>query len=529
MKKTVTVLSAMLVCVAVFFCVPVHAATGSPAVHKSASGSGSGVTYEINLDQYYPQQNADAGLAAGEVYTQVFYRITNSNDQAAYVRNTGFSINWVTAPYIVSYETYTENLYLGYQNTAGSWYIYGDTPYSYSSGVVVPPNSSLYCIAYIVTSASVNGNAISSQAINSVSLNNHTITLGNYPYGNGTQQIDDIADMLSGIETYFDLTGSLPPVQEVWYARRNRTFADMGISYPSTGFSGSVRIFKSGSFALSETAIGQISGGAYRNNCYVIPFQISLWITNNTGHAVKCSDAIFTFTDFFDRTVNPASLLIYGYDSDLIGMPSFQSLTASNYIDLLIPIKYQYDGYAYIPVGSYRECFTVLAIFDSETPAYTYNNNYGFSCTFTTSDLDISYNPIFPLDELNRNMRSLLEAYNQVNGTGDLSDNSESLTEGLNNAHEAEQNYFEDNSQALAASGISNPNFEASDRTGINSAITGNKNQFGMLWNAIGAWRNVYIYAALMCLVTYLLRHRPWIRSGQGDYRGVLHDKNGGK
>lgn len=515
MKKTVAILSVMLVFVAVFFCVPVNAATytGSPAVHKNASGSSSGVTYEITLDQYYPEQNADSGIAAGEVYTQVYYRITNNNDDAAYVRNTGFTINWVTAPYIVKYETYTENLYLGFQSTSGSWYIYADSLYSYSSGVVVPPHSSLYCVAYIVTSASVNGNAISSQAISSVSLNSHTITLGDYPYGMNGQQLDEIEDILETIQTSLEFTGSIPSLADVGYNVRSLSFVDAGSTVPSR-FSGTIRILRLGSFALSEEIATSLTGMEYRHDCYVVPFSFTFSITNNTGHAVSVDDAALKITDMLSRTERP-TVLVYGYDSDLLGYPEFRYVSSTSYLDMYVPIKYQYNNTAYIPSGTYRITYVLLCVFDTEMDTYGVNPGMTMVHTFSTSSMDIAYNNESAIAGINSDLHQLLLAYNSVNGTGDLSSESNSLTEGLNNAHQAEQNYFSDNSQALANSGISNPNFEASDRTGINSAITGNKNQFGMLWNAIGAWRNVYIYAALLCLVTYLLRHKPWISGGR--------------
>ena len=84
MKKTLTVFLSVLLTVGVFFCSYVYGATytGSPAVHKTASGSSNGVTWEIDLDQYYPVQTAESGVASGETYLQVYYRITNSNEQA---------------------------------------------------------------------------------------------------------------------------------------------------------------------------------------------------------------------------------------------------------------------------------------------------------------------------------------------------------------------------------------------------------------------------------------------------------------
>lgn len=515
MKKTVTILSVMLVLVTVFFCVPVKAATytGSPAVHKTASSSSSGVTYEINLDQYYPEQNADAGLVAGEVYTQVYYRITNSNDQAAYVRNTGFSIQWVTSPYIVRYETMTENLYLGYQNTSGSWYIYGDNPYSYSNGIVVPPHSSLYCVAYIVTSASVNGNTISSQAISSVSLNSHTVSLGNYPYGSNGQQLDEIQVILDDILDQLVFTGTITTPIENGYSYSSKSFNN-------TGYVNYFYITRQPSFLLNDE-VEVVGNNVYHEGYRVIPIYYRVRTQNQyTQSGVSMAlqfDYHSLYTPLYLPKINGVSYIVGDVVSQVFEAPILDQ-SVSDYVRLQMPFTYKSDGHGLLPFGNFFTSFVVYCICPIDVdPVFPASSSWQLQSdnTYTAVNNNFNVNEIFYIRSIDSNLQAFLDAYNSVNGTGGLSDNANELTEGLNNAHQAEQNYFSDNSQALAASGISNPNFEASDRIGINSAITGNKNQFGMLWNAIGAWRNVYVYAALLCLVTYLLRHKPWISGGR--------------
>lgn len=512
MKKTVTILSVMLVCVAVFFCVPVNAATytGSPAVHKSASGSSQGVTWEISLDQYYPIQNADGGIAAGETYTMVYYRITNSNDDAAYVRNTGFTIQWVTAPYIVRYETVSDDLLLGYQNTSGSWYIYGDSPYSYSNGIVVGPHSSLYCVAYIVTSDNVNGTAISGQVISSVSLSNHTVTLGDYPYGNGTSELQDIDTLLHDLITQLTFTGTITEYNPLSYSTLTFNY-----DQPYNNVSISCGITRLSSFALSDTAVILSNTDAYQSGSQVIPFQVSFRINNYNAENVL-HPAYFIYAPTCLPATPGISYVMHDFRSNIFESYQMQYTTVNGtrYLQLRFFYKFTDADGSHLPYGIGATSFTLLAIKDDDVADPVISNppvsipQY----TFQASIRRFVYNPE---QSINSTLEDLYNAYSQVNGVGDLSDQSNDLTEGLKDAHQTEQNYFESNSEALSNSGISNPNFEASDRTGINSAISGNKNQFGMLWNAIGAWRNVYIYAALLCLVTYLLRHKPWISGGR--------------
>lgn len=108
-------------------------------------------------------------------------------------------------------------------------------------------------------------------------------------------------------------------------------------------------------------------------------------------------------------------------------------------------------------------------------------------------------------------IEGLTDAYNGVTGSDSISSSSSGINNQSSQVHAAESSYFTQNSQALINSGISNPNFEAADRTSINSGMGSVRSLFNDLWSNIGALRNIYIYALMMCLATYLLRHRPWI------------------
>lgn len=124
-------------------------------------------------------------------------------------------------------------------------------------------------------------------------------------------------------------------------------------------------------------------------------------------------------------------------------------------------------------------------------------------------------NQLAYLTQINNSLRDLVDAYNGVSGSSSISSSSSSINNQSNQVHSAESSYFAQNSQALANSGISNPNFEANDRSSINNGMGSVRSLFNDLWSNIGALRNIYIYALMMCLATYLLRHRPWISTSK--------------
>lgn len=506
-KKTVTLFTVMILCVAVFFRVPVYAAyTGSPAVHKAASRTVSNVYIEVDLDQYYPVINAESGTyGAAETYTFVYYRITNNNNQAALVTNTGFTPQWVNAPYITGYETYTENLYMGYQgNSTGTWWVYGDGDYSYNSGIVVPPTSSVYCIGYIKTSNTVNGTTVAGTALSSVAVSTHNVTLGDYPYGSNGQQFQEVESLLNQIIAELQFSGTITAPNQTDYLNHSKAFQD-------TGFYSRFWITRQPSFVVTEDTEILSSTDYYQSGYKVIPIYYRVrtddqYTSSGTNMTLKF-DYPNLYTPLYLPKVSGVSYIVGDCVSQVFLDPILDQ-TDSTYVRVQLPFKYTEDGHGLLPYGNYFTSFVIYCICPIDvTPVFPsvgdwvlQNNN-----TFTAIEQGFYLQDTFYFRSIDINLAALLEAY---------SAQSEQNTEDLGDAHTAEQNYFEANSQALANSGVSNPNFEASDRTNINSAIAGNKNTFGLLWNAIGAWRNVYIYAAMMTLVTYLLRHRPWASAG---------------
>lgn len=534
MKKTVALITCITVMASVFFCVPVYAAQASFLNRKTTSVTVDGVTINVTAYQGYPYSFGTSLTGGYGQDTYIYVRIQNSTAVNKEISSIQITPNYASSAVLLNQDSITSDLVFGNVASDGRFYIAPSGDYAFSSSIIVPSTTSLYFFGVLTTRAEFNTSdqTVTGPALSSIVVNTPTVyDFDGYVNGipQDLSQVEnlltqiyynsgDIESILNDIRVQLAVSGTVQPIGNLSRSWSTYNFDSIGATMPNN-FTASLRVVRLDSFALSENMINT-SSGMYRHDCYVVPFQISITMNNNTGHAVKMNNNQLLISDILDRT-SGASILFYGYESDLFGMPSVSGNVNSNYWSIRLPGKYQINNEAYIPSGLYQVNFVILAVFDQYDSSYNFNSGLSLATVFSTTEIDISYNPIFPIDEINRTLKMLYDAYAQVNGVDDLSDNSNSLTEGLNNAHQAEQNYFASNSEALSNSGISNPNFEASDRTGINSAITGNKNQFGLLWNAIGAWRNIYIYAALLGLVTYLLRHKPWISGGRRYRRDV--------
>lgn len=511
MKKTAACLMIMtIIASAVFFYAPVNAATytGSPAVHKNASGSSQGVTWEINLDQYYPEQNADTGLAAADVYTMVYYRITNSTDQAAYVTNTGFTIQWVTAPYIVSYETYTDNLYLGYQNTSGSWYIYADSPFSYSSGVVVAPHSSLYCVGTIVTSASVNGNTISSQAISSVSLRPASVTLGDYPYGNNGQQLSEIETLLADIKNQLMFTGTIvDPLQSgnVYESKR----------YDQTGFINFFYIARQPSFVITDES-EQLGNQLYQEGYRVIPIYYRVRTDNQYSAGGELKTLRFDYSQFYTPVylpkVNGVSYIVGDVASNVFDGVVLGMSNASN-VYVQLKFKYTDNGRGLIPPGNHFTSFVIYCICPNDVdPVFPAASSWTLQGdnTFTPVDTLFYLNDTFYLRDISLDLAEIKQYLLQQNQdlndkADDVSENSATLAEQIETIHQEEMAFFEANEEAIEATGLNNFQFNQNHISAFNMITS----QFSELWNALSDYTLIFIFTLLLSLATYIIKHEP--------------------
>lgn len=516
--KKVTALCLSLGLVVAFFCFPVNAAsTGSPAVHKNASTASQGVTAEITMDQYYPVINAESGTyGAAETYTFVYYRLTNSNDQAAYVRNTGFTPQWVNAPYITGYETYSDNLYLGYQgNSSGTWWVYGDGDYSYSNGVVVPPHSSLYCIGYIKTANTVNGNTVAGTALSSVSINSLTVALGDYPYGTNGQQLSEIESIMNQMLAELQFSGTITPPAQADYLNHSKAFQ-------STGFYSRFFITRQPSFMITEDTEILSSTDYYQNGYKVIPIYYRVRTDNQYTSSGNNMTLKFDYTNLYTPLYLPKVSGVSYIAGDCVSqvfMDPILDQTDSTYVRVQMPFKYTEDGHGLLPYGNYFSSFVIYCICPVDvTPVFPASADWVLQSdnTFTAIQQGFYLQDTFYLRAISIDLAEikqyLLEQDQDLNDKADdVADDSATVTEQIEYVHQQEMAFFEANEDAIEATGLSNFHYNQNTI----SAFTMITNQFASVWNALSDYTLVFIFTLLLSLATFIIRHEPTTKMKQ--------------
>lgn len=541
MKKTVALLTVMLVIAVVFFCVPVKAATVHTRlnymqrVSSSQTNSTTGIQMQVTVNVFYPESYS--AMSGGSVSVMMITaKIYNPNTQAGFVYyptlDFVFSADTSNAlPYITDIDNQSPDLYIGDNfNNSGSIQtlrILPSAAYNRGDGIVIPPGSTLYLVSNIEVNAPyvVSSNIVQVPVLSSVTISAPAFALGDYSYSGEPTDLSFLQPVIESIDsdtanivTLLDRIKNelIPNAAILSPANNTPQYVTKALTTGITYFYSTLSIYTGNSY-LDLDSVSHYDD--YHEFERVVPITISYAQENFYQYAVAQNGATtntaLVISDLLPRDPN-ISYEIGPYESAVYNIPRIGDLGSGSYDILVFDYKMAAQppgGGAHqglVPSGSNFSTFTILAHIRGNTQ-FAINTDFTVSNTYTYRVTDIY---------LKSTDLMISDIYDWLKNSEsqDLTDQSDDLTEDLNDAHTAEQNYFESNSQALAASGISNPNFEAADRTGINSAIAGNRNQFGLLWNAIGPWRNVYIYAALMALVTYLLRHKPWISGGKRRY-----------
>lgn len=143
----------------------------------------------------------------------------------------------------------------------------------------------------------------------------------------------------------------------------------------------------------------------------------------------------------------------------------------------------------YTPQGSNDD---VLLSLDTLRTYLTSNNGI----PLIDSDLDSIYSVL-------TDIKTILQANTSTNTN--ISNDSQSLKTSSDNIHAQEQQFFADNSTAIAATGLTNYRFNNGTIAGINQVT----NDFTRVWNALGSWTSVYIFSLTLGLALTIIRHAP--------------------
>lgn len=211
-----------------------------------------------------------------------------------------------------------------------------------------------------------------------------------------------------------------------------------------------------------------------------LDIQFDLVLTDSyTGTSSTVSSPVFFGSDFVNMTLNqmPGSFALYTIEEYANQFEGFDSY----YVKALLTIK-QYLSNIASDTGS----STVQAI---------------------NAKL---------LTILSR-LQTIIDNQNPANqATDDLSNDSQSSSTTQDQIHAQEQQWYQDNSAALANTGLSNYQFSAPVSGSLSAVAT----QFSELWNVLGDWVQIYFFVLTLSLATFILRHRPHTKTVQRQTSG---------
>lgn len=379
-------------------------------------------------------------------------------------------------------------------NTGGVFSVIPSAGFQYDGSIIVPPKTTLYCLATIDVGIDVNTSTgtFPTIGLSSVVPNISSIWPGNYPYdGSADGSIVDIANTLDNIYANLEYSGSNPSVisasgstSDVQYNFSENLYVTLRRRiYPA------VPIFADYEFNNTNDTAPVIA--AYR--VYVL---LNIQATNNTGsnRLMQINNQLQYVLPMSDTVGNP---VIDRFESD---MHRYLYLVSGRYQNLyaLHPIP-DNPGQTVFQTGNSRTSILVH-----------YDIPVGQTLTFSTPDLSLYFGSSLPVTTIPWATDEWSLLYRIYTGmqtpSGDTTEqNAEYVQQKLDDIHEREQQYYNDNAAAIASSGLGNFRFGQSQ---INAFGIINS-QFAQVWNALGDYTLIYIFTLLLSLTVFIIRHEP--------------------
>lgn len=501
-----------------FFASPVMAATPAFSSHKETAL----LSNNVNAELYVYQLSAEP---VGTTYQSNFFvtmKVSNLIDTPVLVNNLAFNLVFTDASYpqtIVSVDNYSTDLVLSMGNTTLSTFsVAPSEDFAYGNGVVVPPNSSLY----LVCNVCIKFNS-ASFGLSSVTIPQFSSARGNYSYGTavdfsplisslntyfsqehldnnniltllGTLKVDtsalvsdmqDLVDQVADLIDAVSYTGPSPSISYQPNSYRNSIYNSSNFYVSVSRFVGrSVPVVYD--FETNASSDSLLSAGYLR-----IPVVVNMQIICANGSVRGPYE--LTINDIFPNDFRPE--LVYT-DSSVVSVWSYDNRLTVRAVNMLTYSAGLYPAgrnssififYVYVPIGT--------------TPTF---GNFDISSLNPSVSL---YDGYVPRNELDA-WRHFLDAYSSTDRS-DLDQQSDDIGSTSDAIHTQEEQFFNQNSQAIAQTGLSNYRF-SSDQTGGISAVS---NDFTAVFNALGGFNSVFIFSLTLALALRIIRHGPIVRS----------------
>lgn len=462
----------------------------------------------------------------------VTVQIQNLVDSPVLVNGLKFSLSFSSGSNVqlISYESYSSDVWI---SNDGNYFftIVPSNDFSYSNGIVVPPSESLWVVGVITAQRVSDSN--SNFNLSAVTVPSFTTARSdNYPYGAtvnwaplisaidqyfntqhvdnnniltvlGTIKVDSSAAVtsLSNIISILTYSGNYPSTPSAATGLTTASFTDTSGNITVTARRRVLSPYIDYDFELDSTADFPVVRGTV---VYPVVLVMSYQNTGTTPYRIGIN--------FNISSLLPSSSGIY-YPHILDKNEQWFSLVEVNNTNTIFEgQRVSSNVYSYIPVGYFRSYYYIEYRVPSGT-SITFNTFDSSSFNFTVYGASGS-DVYVPYDEY-QILRDLYSSYaSSAPGASSNGSASDSLTQQSDNVHSQEQQFFNQNSQALQNVGLSNYRFDQNQTGGIGAV----SNDFTAVFNALGGFNSVFIFSMTLSLALMILRHvRPVKRDKRSD------------
>lgn len=521
MKKTLLVFIVFLSALSVFFSIPVYAYDPQFSYKQTEHYQSGSLYVTSSATQFYPvTYDSEAptqwfGAAVSEIFITV--RLYNSSTLDCYVNAADIQLtfgNTAIVPYVCGIDNYGLDLFLSMENSSNLLRITPSNDYSLWTGLVIPPQSSLYLAASVFVQCqdtTVRPDQVQLTAIQTVTSG---VSTGTYTYsGDPTpydlsgivSDLNDIdvntSDALAELQAIknalvYNGTISSPGFNPTQAMVRN---INTGVTYYYEGYS----IYTGQSHIDVDTVEVADADSVYHTYTRKIPITVSIQQENYMGYAVANTGGADKNALLFSDLLPASQYISYEIGestSDVFQNPRI-IYTGGNYVSLIFDYKLGksanggFEGL--VPVGLNNSTFTIYAYVRG-------NNTFAFNQNFTSPSQSY-YLTDMKIDNDARITISDIRDQLQSSHSADISTDSSTIHDQSSAIHSQEQSYYQQNSQAIQATGLSNYQF---DNTTV-SGLQGVRGDFVDVWNSLGGWTSVYIFSLTLGLALTILRHSP--------------------
>lgn len=448
-------------------------------------------------------------------YCPILITVTlqNTNNQNVLVNNLKFKMTTNSSgnfSRIVSFEQLSNDLIIAETPYDLNNYIsiVPSNEYSYGSGIVVPANSTMYmvCLMNVYANYDTSSNQWQVPSLQYIGYDQSiTVNTGNY---NATGVPIDLSDVTESLEELISIVSSedtlLEIIDLVTYSGVGPTIINGNITTTVseiTGYNGltfrASQIIMPGHYISDDFEFNSSNDNLYEVGTVVYPVILTTYYRNATDYDYRLR-YFYNLQNALPQLNNGISFDFKDYNTDY----AYYRYESGRTIAIL---PYNSDSsYSYLAKRSSGYSSIIIYIYCAPgvTPVWsTFSVNIGSTVPTQVQSSPGSSKDLFGL--IQELVRSLVKSNNV--------DNTEIAEEMNDDIHEAEQVWYDNNSEALEQVGLSNYRFNNNQTSGIYQAVT----QFQAVWNALGQWTNVYIFILILSISTYIIRHEPTTRVKQ--------------